>query len=244
MARTGCLWRALPHDFAVRCRRLTSTFLRWCRTGIWRKILRALREEARRRSGRRSKPTAAVIDSSSVKGTPVRGVRGFDGAKKIDGIKRHIAVDTSGLLLAAHVTPANVQDRAAFPALIRKTTRACATVEHVWLDGGYTGPTVADAAQRHGVTTTTIIGGPKAPSGGVPGPATLLGRGTHQRLDQSQPPTRPPIREHHRRTRRTPRPQPDRSTAPPTRPRPVVRHALGSGARRPLSRRGARSAGV
>jgi transposase len=79
-----------------------------------------------------------VIDSSSVKGTPVRGPRGFDGAKKVDGIKRHIAVDTGGLLLAAHVTPANVQDRAAFPALNRKPKRSCSTVQHVWLDGGYT----------------------------------------------------------------------------------------------------------
>jgi transposase len=106
-----------------------------------------------------------VIDSSSVKGTPVRGPRGFDGAKKIDGIKRHIAVDTGGLLPAAHVTPPSVQHRAAFPALIRKTKRSCSTVEHVWLDGGYTGPTVAHAAERHGVSIE-IVGGPKAPSGG------------------------------------------------------------------------------
>ena len=57
------------------------------------------------------------MDSSSVKASPVAGPRGFDGAKKVDGIKRHILVDTAGILIAATVTPANVQDRAAFPAL-------------------------------------------------------------------------------------------------------------------------------
>lgn len=132
----------MPHDFPVPWSATHKHFLRWCREGVWRRILRALREETRRRGGRATKPTATVIDSSSVKGTPVRGTRGFDGANKIDGIKRHIAVDTGGLLLAALVTPANVQDRAAFPALIRKTTRSCSTVRHVWLDGGYTGQTL------------------------------------------------------------------------------------------------------
>jgi transposase len=142
--RTGCPWRALPHDFTVTWTASHKDFLRWTRAGLWRRILRLLREEARQRAGRRKSPTAAVIDSSSVKGTPLCGPRGFDGAKKIDGIKRHIAVDTSGLLIAAHVTPAKVQDRAAFPALIRKTTRACSGVRKVWLDKGYTGQTVAE----------------------------------------------------------------------------------------------------
>lgn len=165
VVRTGCPRRALPHDFGVRWSATHKHFLRRCRTGVWQRILRSLREETRRHGGRRTKPTGAVIDSSSVKGTPVRGPRGFDGAKKIDGIKRHIAVDTGGLLLAAHVTPASVQDRAAFAALIRKTKRSCSTVQHAWLGGGYTGQTVAQAAERHGVSIE-IVGGPKAPSGG------------------------------------------------------------------------------
>src|SRR5690348_15656859 len=96
---------------------------------------------------------------------PVRAPRGFDGAKKIDGIKRHIALDTGRLLLAARVAPPNLQDRGGFPPLIRKTKRACSTVQHVWLDGGHTGPTVKQAAEKHGMSIE-IVGGPKAPSGG------------------------------------------------------------------------------
>lgn len=77
-----------------------------------------LRAEDRAQDGRDREPTAAVVDSSSVKGTPVPGERGFDGAKKVDGIKRHILVDTAGRLLAVHSTAANVQDRAAFGDLL------------------------------------------------------------------------------------------------------------------------------
>src|SRR5512144_1128876 len=71
------------------------------------RVLAVLRGEARERAGRRPRSTAAVVDSSSVKGTPVPGPRGFDGAKKVDGIKRHILVDTTGALLGCHVTPAD-----------------------------------------------------------------------------------------------------------------------------------------
>jgi len=165
VARTGCPWRALPHDSTVCWSATHKHFPAWWRTGVRRKIHRALREQARRRGGRAAKPTAAAIDSSSANDTPVRGQRGLDGANKLDAINRHIAVDTGGLLPAAHATPANVQHRAALPALIRKTTRACSTVQHVWLDHGHTRPTAAQAADRHSVTVE-IVSGPKAPSGG------------------------------------------------------------------------------
>lgn len=98
-------------------------FLRRCRTGTSTRILTAIRGEVRTRSGRQRRPPAAVVDSSSVKASPVAGPRGFDdGAKKVNGIKHHILVDTSGVLVTAVVTPADVQDRAAFPRLLRIDT--------------------------------------------------------------------------------------------------------------------------
>lgn len=139
-------------------------FLRWCRTGIWGKVLTAVRGEVRARVGRRRRPTAAVGDSSSVKASPVAGPRGFDGAKKVDGIKGHILVDTAGVLIAATITPANVQDRAAFPALPRKAKRVAPTIAHVWLDKGYTGQAVVGPATRAGASVE-VVSGPK-PTGG------------------------------------------------------------------------------
>jgi transposase len=86
IVRTGCPWRHLPHDFAVTWSSTHKHFLLFTRTGLWSRLLRVLREQSRHRDGRNKRPTGAVMDSSSVKGTPVRGSRGFDAAKKIDGI--------------------------------------------------------------------------------------------------------------------------------------------------------------
>ncbi|QFS91269.1 Transposase DDE domain protein [Mycobacterium sp. THAF192] len=88
------------------------------------------------------------------------GPRGFDGAKKVDGVKRHVLVDSAGALVAAVVTEADVQDRAAFPKLLRKAKRIVPTISHVWVDKGYTGQTVAAAAAKAGVTVE-VVSGPK-----------------------------------------------------------------------------------
>ena len=158
--RTGCAWRHLPHDFTVSWSSSHKHFLRWCRTGVWARILTAVRGEVRTRSGRRQRPTAAVVDSSSVKASPVAGPRGFDGAKKVDGVKRHVLVDSTGVLVAAVVTEANVQDRAAFPKLLGKAKRIAPTIGHVWVDKGYTGQAVTTAATKAGVTVE-VVSGPK-----------------------------------------------------------------------------------
>lgn len=162
--RTGCAWRHLPHDFAVSWSAAHKHFLRWCRDGIWVTVLTAVRGEVRARAGRRRRPSAAVVDSSSVKASPVAGPRGFDGAKKVDGIKRHILVDTAGILVAATVTPANVQDRDAFSALLRKAKRVAPTIAHLWLDKGYTGQAVAGSATQAGVSVE-VVSGPKPANG-------------------------------------------------------------------------------
>jgi len=136
--------------------------MRWTKKRLWERMLTVLRAEDRVHDGRDKTPTAAVVDSSSVKSTPVPGPRGFDGAKKIDGIKRHILVDTGGRLLAVHVTPANVQDRTAFADLIDKNP--CPSVAHVWADKGYTGHAAATAASSAGIELE-IVSGPKPPGG-------------------------------------------------------------------------------
>ena len=123
-----------------------------------------LGEETRTRAGRKPKPTAAIVDSSSVKAMPLAGPRGFDGAKRIDGIKGHILVDTTGLLLAVHATPANVQDRAVFADLL--TVSDCATVRKVWADKGHTRTAPAEAAAKAGIKLD-IVSGPKPTNGFV-----------------------------------------------------------------------------
>ncbi|ARU51697.1 hypothetical protein CBR64_09590 [Cellulosimicrobium cellulans] len=117
-----------------------------------------MRAEDRVHDGRDQQPTTAVVDSSSVKSTPVPGERGFNGTKKVDGIKRHILLDTAGRLLTAHVTAANIQDRAASTDLLAKNP--CPSVPHVWANKGYTGQAPADAATTAGIELE-IVSGPK-----------------------------------------------------------------------------------
>lgn len=226
MLRTGCAWRHLPHDFAVSWSAAHQHFLRWCPSGTWARILTTVRSEVRNRSRRRRRPSAAVVDSSSVKASPVAGPRGFDGAKKVDGVKRHILVDSSGVLVLAVVTPADVQDRAAFPKPPRKAKQIAPTITHVWVDKGYTGQAVSTAAAKVGVTVDVVSAPKTRPR--VHRPTATLGPRTHQRLDQSLPTHRPPLPNHPGRPRRPRLPQPNRLTTTQTRPQPVVRHALGT----------------
>lgn len=220
---TGIPWRALPHDFTVTWSATHKHFTRWTRKQLWEQMLAVLRAEDRVHDGRDRRPTAAVIDSSSVKSTPVPGERGFDDAKKVDGIKRHILVDT-GRRLTAHMTAANIQDRATFADLLTKNP--CPSVTHVWADKGYTRQAPADAAAAAGIELE-IVSGPK-PVSGVPRPTTQAGRRTNQRVDQPAPTPRAAIRNYAHRPRSIRHPAPDpATTTPPRPPRIVVRQALG-----------------
>ena len=116
-------------------------FRRWVAAGAWHHIHDALRDLVRVFEGRDPLPTAAIIDSQSVRAadTVPTSSRGYDAGKRINGRKRHIAVDTGGLLLAVIVTIAGIQDRDAAARLLTLLRSRFSTIRLVWADGGYTG---------------------------------------------------------------------------------------------------------
>lgn len=136
----GIKWRAMPADFPP-WDRVYAFFRRWRDLGLTREFHDRLRARVRRQAGRDAEPSAGVIDSQSVKADAVVGAdsHGFDGGKLINGRKRHVVVDTLGLLLAVTVAPADTGDRTAAQVLLAQVTDAHHLLELVWGDGGYTG---------------------------------------------------------------------------------------------------------
>src|SRR5215470_16435746 len=157
VGRTGCPWRYLPAGYPP-WPTVYGYFARWRDDGTLARLHGRLRDATRAAAGRPAPPTAAIIDSQSVRAadTVPKATRGWDAAKKVNGRKRHIAVDTAGLLLAVVITAASVQDRDAARPLLWNLHRACRRVRLVWADAGYSAGKLAAWATAMTMTIEVV----------------------------------------------------------------------------------------
>jgi len=157
VVRGGIAWAALPAEFPP-AKTVYGLFRRWVRAGVWQRLHDALRDRARVAAGRSPLPTAAVIDSASVRGadTVPTVSRGYDAGKRVNGRKRHLAVDSAGLLLAVVVTVAGIQDRDGACRLLAALRAKFSTITLIWADGGYAGRLVIWAKAVLAFTVTIV----------------------------------------------------------------------------------------
>jgi len=157
VVKTGAPWRWMPHDLPPWAA-VYQQAQRWLSAGCFEQLAEDLRAVLRLAAGRKAEPSAAILDSRTLRATPESGGRaGYDGAKRKRGSKLHMAVDTLGHLLTLHVTPANADDRAQVERLAKAVQAATDdSVEVAFVDQGYTGEKPAAAARRHGIELEVV----------------------------------------------------------------------------------------
>jgi len=157
IARAGCSWRMLPNDLPP-WHTVYQQTQRWLKAGVFEAMVHDLREVLRLAKGRKTAPSAAILDSRTLQSTPESGGRAaYDGAKRKRGSKTHIAVDTLGYLLTLHVTPANEQDRTQVEQLAQAIQEVTGdAVELAYVDQGYTGQQATEDAAKHGIQLEVV----------------------------------------------------------------------------------------
>lgn len=155
VVRTGCSWRMLPKHFP-RWQNVYRTFRRWSEQGRFEQMHDRLRGQWREREARNVEPTAAVIDAQSTRGSPQGGDTGFDAGKKVKGRKRHLVVDTLGLLLAVSVTAASVQDRDGAHPVVASAMTKYPGIQTLFADSGYAGKCAQTISQCHDMRVQVV----------------------------------------------------------------------------------------
>jgi len=150
LVKTGCQWREIPGDLPA-WQTVRYYYDRWRDLGLLDRLLRRLRGLLRRKAGRKTSPSAAIIDAQSVKTSMLGGeARGFDNHKKVKGRKRHIIVDTMGLLLAVVVHAANEHESKTALKLLEKLYKRVPRLQCIFADQAYQGDLVATVKERFG----------------------------------------------------------------------------------------------
>jgi transposase len=155
VVRTGCSWRMLPKEFPP-WQNVYRTFRRWSEQGKFEQMHDRLRALWREREGRAAMPTAAVLDAQTTRGSPQGGDSGYDAGKKTKGRKRHLVVDTLGLLLAVSVTAASVQDRDGAHPVVAQALAKYPGVQCLFVDCGYAGRCAQTVSQLHTIQVQVV----------------------------------------------------------------------------------------
>lgn len=158
IVKSGCQWRMLPHDLPPKDS-VYYHFSKWRKNGVWQAINDSLVQQVRQAEGREALPSAAALDAQSVKTGHSAETRGYDAGKKVTGRKRHILVDTLGLLLFVLVTEASTQDRDGAKQLLAafKKETFYQRMQRIWADGSYRGQLIEWVQEKLSIVLEAIV---------------------------------------------------------------------------------------